>query len=267
MRPDSDEYRGCGRRKARRTTGVSCREGSWTGAFAAKRVVPEPLSGGLGTHAHLGVCAHVTTVSGTEYAQVTDVARTRVGFGEQESNVVGMHRLHGIAFWTWRTSVPLCSVANSTTALWSNSRCGFPASPTNGRILLSCRPVVGQPVRQRSTRFRDLDQPEKAMINEPEQGPQWVLSAHVLQRRRGHGTGFGASRIPDNPVSTPGRARILSRTGSRYAVMIARGSARGTATFVADVCSAASEYATRLMPPGLLGPGVRTRNSHAGPGR
>lgn len=110
---------------------------------ATGRVAPQRPCGGSGTLTRIEIGARVAAVPGTKDAQVAEATRTRVGFGEREANKGGIHRhrLHRIAFWTWRTSVPVYPVANSTTSLWSNSRFVFPTSPTNGGIRLYAGPA------------------------------------------------------------------------------------------------------------------------------
>ncbi|WP_139795318.1 hypothetical protein [Nocardia donostiensis] len=63
------------------------------------REIAESPSGAFGADTPLDVDARVATVFWTENTQVAAVTRTRGGFGEQEANIVGIHRLHRIAVW------------------------------------------------------------------------------------------------------------------------------------------------------------------------
>jgi hypothetical protein len=57
-----------------------------------------PPPGGPAVFGVRTVCARIVTVPGLGYMQVTDVARSDVGVADQEANIVGIHRLHQIAF-------------------------------------------------------------------------------------------------------------------------------------------------------------------------
>ncbi|MEV3961733.1 hypothetical protein AB0M34_12670 [Nocardia sp. NPDC050193] len=90
------------------------------------------------------------------YMQVTEVARSHVGVAEQEANIVGIHRLHQIAFWPWLTFAPVVPVDSPQ-----------PRQSGESFVVPIC-PHLGQSDRQSSKWILDNldDQLRNAIISE-----------------------------------------------------------------------------------------------------
>lgn len=107
-------------------------------AFPANPTVAGRTPGGPGARWWRALATHARRAIGS---QVTAVSRPRGGCGEQEADRSGIHWLHWIAFSEVACLCTSLFQQNSATALSSNSRYGFPATPTIGGFIGFARPV------------------------------------------------------------------------------------------------------------------------------